>query len=94
MTAAALDTVIHAPIRLQICAMLAAVADMEFPVLRDHLEVSDSVLSKHVKVLADAGYALISKRTRDGRSHTWVSLTSQGRQAFESHVKVLKRIVG
>ena len=94
VTAARFDTLIHAPNRLQICALLSAVAEMEFQVLRDHLAVSDSVLSKHIRMLDEADYVSVKKRTRDGRSHTWVSLTSGGRDAFDAHVSELKRIVG
>lgn len=55
MTAPRFDAVVHAPLWLQICAMLAAVRSAEFAAVRDELRVSDSVLSKHVKVLDDAG---------------------------------------
>ena len=36
--------------------MLTAVSEVEFATLRDHLEVSDSVLSKHVTALNGVGY--------------------------------------
>ncbi|MFF3994626.1 transcriptional regulator [Streptomyces cyaneofuscatus] len=57
MTEPRYDAVIHAPNRLQICAMLAAVDSMEFSRVRESLGVSDSVLSKHLKVLEGAGDA-------------------------------------
>nr|WP_275428509.1 transcriptional regulator [Streptomyces sp. CS090A] len=57
---------IHAPNRLQICAMLAAVDSMEFSRARESLGVSDSVLSKHLKVLEGAGAPLREAR---GRHH-------------------------
>src|SRR6185369_8070532 len=53
------DPVIHPPPRLQICARLAAVETMDFATLREMLDVSESVLSKHVKTLEDAGYVAI-----------------------------------
>ena len=52
----AFDTLIHAPGRLQICAMLSAVDEAEFATVREQVEVSDSVLSKHLKALGDLGY--------------------------------------
>ncbi|HEC01073.1 MAG TPA: ArsR family transcriptional regulator, partial [Sphingomonadales bacterium] len=55
MTTSAIDSVIHAPNRLQICALLAPLEMAEFQVLRDALKVSDSVLSKHIKQLEEAG---------------------------------------
>ena len=95
MTAAAgLDETIHAPHRLRICAFLAATDEAEFGALRDMLGVSDSVTSKHVRVLEQAGYVQVSKPTGRGRVRTWVSLTSAGRAAFTGHVDALRQITG
>ena len=55
MSEGSFDSTIHAPNRLQICALLAPLDDAEFQFLRDSLEVSDSVLSKHIKHLEEAG---------------------------------------
>lgn len=93
MTTSAIDSVIHAPNRLQICAFLAPLETAEFKVLRDALKVSDSVLSKHIKQLEEAGYVKLDKRKMNGRQHTWAYLTNKGRKAFKTHVAELKRIV-
>ena len=85
------DTVIHAPGRLQICAILSA-AEAEFAMVRDAIQVSDSVLSKHVKTLEEAGYVAVRKVAQGGRQRTWLSLTSAGRTAFASHVAELNRL--
>ena len=61
------DAVVHAPPRLQICGLLAAVDLMEFAAVRDAVAVSDSVLSKHVKQLEEAGYVQVRKTTDLGR---------------------------
>ncbi|MEO2016022.1 MAG: transcriptional regulator [Fuerstiella sp.] len=87
------DTVIHAPNRLQICAFLAPLEEAEFKVLRQELDVSDSVLSKHIRQLEEAGYVKQRKIAVDGRQRTWASLTKTGRMAFEQHVEELKRLV-
>ncbi|MNC89218.1 Helix-turn-helix domain protein [compost metagenome] len=88
------DEVIHAPNRLQICAYLASLSEIEFVALRDFLGVSDSVLSKHLKLLADAGYLNVIKRAENGRQRTWIALNKDGRRAYQRHVRELKRIVG
>jgi DNA-binding MarR family transcriptional regulator len=88
------DEVIHAPNRLQICAYLASLSEIEFVTLRGFLGVSDSVLSKHLKLLADAGYLNVIKRAENGRQRTWIALNKDGRRAYQSHVRELKRIVG
>lgn len=86
------DPVIHAPGRLQICAMLSAADEAEFATLREALEVSDSVLSKHLKQLEEAGYIAPRKAATHGRQRTWLSLTGEGRRAFAAHVAELNRL--
>ncbi|GGQ81063.1 transcriptional regulator [Couchioplanes azureus] len=87
------DDTIHAPHRLRICAFLDATTSTEFGVLRDVLGVADSVLSKHLKVLQDAGHVEISKPTGRGRVKTWVSLTPGGKQAYHRHVAALRALI-
>lgn len=91
---AVFDPLIHAPHRLQICATLDTVDKVEFALLRDQLGVSESVLSKQVKALEDAGYVTVSKASRDSRVRTWAALTSVGRKAYRGHVAALRAIVG
>jgi DNA-binding MarR family transcriptional regulator len=73
--------------------MLTAVGEAEFAVLRDRLEVSDSVLSKHLSALADARYVRMRKGVHLGRRTTWVSLTATGRKAVGEHVAVLRALI-
>jgi DNA-binding MarR family transcriptional regulator len=87
------DAVIHPPPRLQICGLLAAVDTMEFSAVRDAVAVSDSVLSKHVKQLEEAGYVAVRKATIASRQRTSLALTKAGRAAFDAHVAELRRIV-
>ena len=93
MTSPVFDALIHAPGRLQICAILSSV-DAEFAMLRDAIKVSDSVLSKHLKQLEEAGYLKPRKAAVDGRQRTWLSLTAKGRKAFAAHVAELTRLAG
>jgi DNA-binding MarR family transcriptional regulator len=88
------DAVVHAPPRLQICGLLAAVDSMEFAAVRDSVGVSDSVLSKHVKQLEAARYVTVGKATIASRQRTSLSLTTAGRAAFAAHVAELRRITG
>jgi DNA-binding MarR family transcriptional regulator len=90
---ARLDPLIHAPARLQVVTTLSAVSEAEFATLRDALGVSDSVLSKHVSALADAGYVRSRKGARAGRRTTWIGLTSAGRDALREHVAELRRMI-
>ena len=86
----ALDMVLHAPARLQIAAVLGRVTDMEFAVLREVVGVSDSVLSKHLAALTEAGYVGLRKAAQDGRQRTWASLSAAGRKAFAAHLAALQ----
>lgn len=90
----AFDDVIHAPQRLRICAMLAPVDALDFATVREPLDVSESVLSKHVRVLADAGYLTITKTPHAARTRTWLTLTDRGREALDGHLAELRRIAG
>ena len=88
----ALNPVIHAPARLQIAALLAAVDDAEFATVRDAVGISDSVLSKHLSALAQADYVKLRKAALSGRQRTWISLTRNGRRAFREHVRALQAL--
>ena len=88
------DQVVHAPPRLQVCGLLAAVDSMDFAAVRDAVGVSDSVLSKHVKQPEEAGYVRVRKATVASRQRTSLELTRPGRTAFTAHVAELRRITG
>jgi len=93
MSQADLDPALHAPARLQIAALLARVDEAEFATIRDIVEVSDSVLSKHLSALGEEGYVRLRKAAQDGRQRTWVSLTGAGRKAFAAHMAALQELV-
>ena len=89
-----LDEVIHAPVRFSIVAALAGVDDAEFATIRDAVEVTDSTLSKQVAVLEKAGYVTVRKGYVGKRPRTWLSLSRDGRKAYESHLAALRAIAG
>jgi DNA-binding transcriptional ArsR family regulator len=84
---------LQAPARLQIVAMLSHAQDAEFQRLKDVTGCSDSVMSKHLSVLAEAGLIRLRKAAQDGRSRTWASLTRQGRVTLDGHVAALRNIL-
>ena len=88
-----LDPHLLAPARLKLMTMLTAVSEAEFATLRNALEVSDSVLSKHVAALAKAGYVKSRKGVHLGRRTTWIALTSHGRKALSAHVALLRELI-
>lgn len=96
MAEATFDEIIHAPLRLRICGLLSRVERLDFAVLRDALDISDAVFSKHLKTLASAGYVASDRVTSpdrgDARRVMWVSLTPAGRVAFDAHIRALQEI--
>lgn len=93
MTELVFDPVIHAPARLQIMGVLAGVHDAEFALLRKTADISDSVLSKHLAALSEAGYVRLRKAAQEGRQRTWATLTRAGRIALKRHVAALQALV-
>ena len=88
-----IDPLIHPPARLQLMTMLTAVSEAEFVTLREALDVSDSVLSKHISALAGSGYVASRKGVLDGRRTTWVKLTKAGRRALQAHTAALRALI-
>lgn len=90
------DEVVHAPARLRIAGVLRRGAELEFAVLRDTLGLTDTNLSKNLRVLTDAGYVSVRKERSparaDARRLTWVTLTPDGRRAVEAHLAALAEI--
>jgi DNA-binding MarR family transcriptional regulator len=88
-----LDANVVAPARLKLLTALTAVSEAEFATIRDALEVSDSVLSKHLAVLEGVGYVRRRKGIHRGRRTTWISLTQRGREALSAHVAALRDLI-
>jgi DNA-binding MarR family transcriptional regulator len=90
---AELDEHVLAPARLKLMSMLTAVSQAEFATIRDALDVSDSVLSKHLGALEEVGYLRRRKGVLRGRRTTWISLTAKGRRALSAHVAALRALI-
>lgn len=88
-----LDDLIHSPVRLSIMAALRSADAVHFGLLRDTLEVSDSLLSKHLAALESAGYIQVTKGYAGRRPRTWYSLTPGGRAALDAYLAALREIV-
>ena len=73
-------------------AILAAASEAEFRFVRDHVEVTDSMLSKQMSLLPEAGYVKVDKGHGGKMPRTWLSLTTEGRQAFDNHLAALREI--
>src|SRR5699024_3329501 len=90
-----IDEAIHAPKRLAICSMLSSTSTVEFVVICDELSVSDSVASKQLKVLVDAGYVKLESKVMKSslRPRMCASLTTLGRVVFSEYVQKVQEIM-
>ncbi|WP_228387569.1 MULTISPECIES: transcriptional regulator [unclassified Nocardioides] len=88
-----LDPVIHAPKRLAAMAVLASASTVTFTFLRDHLDISDSDLSKQMATLEKAGYVDIFKSGRGRGATTTFKITGTGRKAYARHRAALAAIL-
>ncbi len=89
-----LDDLLAHQVRFSIVALLAAASRVEFSFVRDHVEVSDSMLSKQVSALEQAGYIKVHKGFVGKWPRTWLSITKDGRRTFERHLAALREIAG
>lgn len=88
-----LHEVVHQKVRLGIMAVLHEVHKAEFKVLRDLLGLSDGNLSRHLRVLEEAGLVEIEKGYQARRPRTWAHATRSGEAAFEAELAVLRDLV-
>ncbi|MFD3874984.1 winged helix-turn-helix domain-containing protein [Streptomyces sp. NPDC058623] len=87
-----LAPLLNAPVRLSVVAALVPLDKAEFGFVRDVVEVSDSVLSKQVSALEEAGWVEVRKGRVGRRPRTWLSLTAEGRAVYARHLAALRAI--
>jgi DNA-binding MarR family transcriptional regulator len=91
------DSVIHQPVRLKIMAALKALPQgeaLEFVRLKAIVGATEGNLGAHITTLEDAGYVAVQKDFLGKRPRTRVSMTPQGRRAFDAYVAYLQEIIG
>ncbi|WAP50464.1 transcriptional regulator [Arthrobacter sp. ATA002] len=94
MTVPEFNSVIHPEQRIRICAFLLANEEVAFSILRDGLGLSESALSRQLKVLAEAGFAVVTREKGVPRPRAWVALTPAGRRAVRGHLAALRAMAG
>lgn len=87
-----LDDAFQTPIRFSLMAALGRRAVIDFGTLRDLLESNDSVLSKALTYLEEAGYVKVTKGYVGNRPRTWVQTTAKGGRAYQAHLLALRAI--
>lgn len=88
-----LDDVVHQRTRLGVLATLVEVRRADFAALRDGLGLTDGNLSRHLRVLEDAGHVVVEKGYDKRRPRTWVAVTPKGAKSFAREVAVLRALI-
>lgn len=87
------DRLIHEPARLLITSILYAVDQVDFLYLLNETGLTKGNLSAHLSKLESAEYIHIEKSFRGKIPQTRISLSEQGRQAFEAYRQQLSEVV-
>lgn len=88
-----IDRVIHAPARLMIMTTLYVIEGGDMVFLKKQTNLSWGNLSVQVRRLEDAGYVAVKKEFLENKPHTVVSMTLEGRRAFEAYRIHIKDIL-
>src|SRR5262245_13626037 len=89
-----LDRVIHERARLSILTSLVSKPDgLGFADLKTLCDLTDGNLSRHLRILEDAGLVALEKSFRDNRPYTTCRLTALGRRRFLEYLAVLEKVI-
>ncbi len=89
-----LDRTIHEKARLSILTSLMTHPDgLSFADLKGLCGLTDGNMSRHIKVLQDAGLVAVEKGYQGNRPHTFCQITSDGQSQFLEYVAVLQSVV-
>ena len=88
-----IDHVIHAPARLMMMTYLYVVESVDFIFLMRLTGLTWGNLSSHLSTLEKSEYVNIEKKFIQKKSHTMVSLTEKGRQAFKEYKQGLLQVL-
>ena len=89
-----LDRVVHEPARLKILAFLSVVKSADFVFLLSRTGLTYGNLSSHMSKLEEAGYIEVEKEIKNKRPHTMLSITDNGRAAFENYRQDMLQLLG
>ena len=89
----ALDNPIQSAPRFAIAAALASVEDTDYQTLKDALDMSYSLMTKHITILEEARIVEVTKTFVGRTPVTRLKLTDEGRKAYNAHLAALDRLV-
>lgn len=86
-----LDPMIHAQARLMVLTYLYVVENADYVFLMHLTGLTWGNLATHLNKLEEAGYVKIQKTFKGKKPQSIVSLTGQGRTAFQNYRKNIKQ---
>ena len=89
-----LDRTVHEPARLAVLVLLSSVERADFLYILDETGLSKGNLSSHMTRLEDAGLVKVEKAFLDKIPRTVYELTSEGRNALETHRRTILHVPG
>jgi DNA-binding MarR family transcriptional regulator len=87
------DRLIHEPARFQVMALLYVIESADFTFIMNQLGLTWGNLSAHITKLEEGGYVTVEKGFKGKRPQTMLSLTKQGRQAFQTYRQTMKQML-
>ena len=88
-----IDRLIHEPARLQVISLLYVIESADFTFLMNQLGLTWGNLSAHITKLEEGGYVAVEKGFKGKRPQTMLSLTKQGRKAFQAYRQTMKQML-
>lgn len=88
-----LDPLLHSQLRLSIISILLSVEEANFNFIKETTGATSGNISVQIKKLQQAGYIQVKKTFKDNYPNTSVSITPEGKEAFEAYVNNLKKYI-
>jgi len=88
-----IDRLIHEPARFQVLALLYVIESADFTFIMNQLGLTWGNLSAHITKLEDGGYVAVEKGFKGKRPQTMLSLTKEGRKAFQAYRQTIKQML-
>lgn len=88
-----IDRLIHEPARMMIMSHLFVIEKADFIYLMQQTGLTWGNLSAHLTKLEEAGYLKVEKGYKGRKPSTMLSLTPQGRSAFQTYIEKMKAML-
>jgi len=88
-----IDRLIHEPARFQVLALLYVIESADFTFIMNQLGLTWGNLSAHITKLEEGGYVAVEKGFKGKRPQTMLSLTQEGRRAFQTYRQMMRQML-